>query len=139
MHADSFVSSNLTPEEMINLLDPLSSPMPMREMQIPDPNQLSIPSEPVVRGSFTKRMNSMAKKQLDNLEFDQGMIDKGTDITLSSILDQLLGLTDFSNLSSNLDIFAFFGPEAADIREGDIDVPRKDIKKGREIKQEKKI
>ncbi len=138
MHADSFVSSNLTPEEMINLLDPLSSPMPMREMQIPDPNQLSIPSEPFPRGSFGERMSAMVKREAGgNIRMDQGLIDKGTDITLSSILNQLSGLTNFSNLAPNLDIFAFFGPREADIREGDIDISRKNLDKGREIKQER--
>ena len=58
MHEDSkiAVNPNLTPEEMINMLDPLSSPMPMQNLEIPDPSQLSIPSESVIRGNFTDRM-----------------------------------------------------------------------------------
>ncbi len=52
---------------------------------IPDPNQLSIPSEPVVRGDFTSRLPSGNLGVLADL--DQAEI--GARITLKSLLSQL--------------------------------------------------
>ena len=59
---------------------------------VPDPNQLSIPSEEVIRGSFSSRLkNNRPENVFSMAQFsaDRATEQIGTDITLSSVLEQL--------------------------------------------------
>lgn len=55
---------------------------------IPDPNQLSIPSEPVVRGTFADRLPH-TEQTVEGFMVGERMKNKGSEIVLNSILKQL--------------------------------------------------
>ena len=80
-------------DELLKGLQPLASPMPFQELQIPDPNQLSIPSEPRVRGNFTDRLEQQKKgkssSSLASILSGIRTTEKGADIVLRNILRNL--------------------------------------------------
>ena len=72
---------------------------------IPDPNQLSIPSEPTVRGDFTSRLPRF-RNTIEGFMVDRKTKEKGNEIVLNSILKQL---KSFPSLRSEEDRFAHPG------------------------------
>ena len=115
--------------------DPIMRPFPI----VPDPNQLSIPSEPVVRGDFKDRINkgrfgtafSFAK-----LSSETATLDIGADIVLRNLLNQLDSLPSIRSKDDKftfpgLDIMKFFESEAdpteLDLTIGRSNIPKEDI------------
>ncbi len=72
---------------------------------IPDPNQLSIPSEPVVRGTFADRLPHPTQTG-EAFRVEQSAKAKGNKIVLNSILEQIESLP---SLRGEDDDFAFPG------------------------------
>ncbi len=94
----------------------------LSEIEIPDPNQLSIPSESVVRDDFTTRMEKLIKSKrnltLPGILAGIETTNIGTEIVLSQILKQLNALPaeNFGDAERNmflpsLDIMKFFPKE----------------------------
>ena len=85
--------------------------IPSQELQIPDPKQLSIPSEPRVRGSFAERVTkTFTNKNRDTLASilaDRATKDIGNAIVLSQILKQLESLPAAPSPNLNLSLPGF--------------------------------
>ena len=61
---------------------------------------------------------------------DQGALDKGADITLSSMLKQLLSLPADPRVAENLDLFLFGGNDITDPFSSPSNVPQEDLRAG---------
>ena len=106
--------------------DPIMRPFPL----VPDPNQLSIPSEPVVRGTFMDRVDQSRKgtaSSFAKLSSEAATMDIGNSIVLSSILKQL----DFlPSVRSENNEFSFPEIDITRFFDNEVTVSRGDIKLG---------
>ena len=94
--------------------DPIMRPFPL----VPDPNQLSIPSEPTVRGSFTDRLPKKSAFSMAQFYSNRRTGRIGDEIVLGEMLKQLDSLPAFASKNTEgavsipgSDISTFFGTE----------------------------
>ncbi len=109
-------------------------PIPQRRsLAIPDPNQLSIPSEPVVRGNFGDRIRDLFTQGGGTIDMDTEALRKGAQIALSSILKQLQLPSD-PRVGTGLDVFLFGGSGIEDPLTSPSNIPAEDLRTG-ELRQ----
>ena len=110
-------------------------PIPQRRPPvIPDPNQLSIPSEPAVRGGFGDRIRDMFTRGGGAIDMDPEILNKGAAIALSSILQQFQSLPSDPRVGTGLDVFLFGGSGIEDPLTSPSNIPKEDLRTG-ELRQ----
>ncbi len=105
---------------------------------VPDPNQLSIPSEPIVRGDFTSRVPPTGSDEFSMAQFfaNERTSEIGDEIVLSAILKQLESLPsatrNFSAESTfpGIDVFDFNLNERNVISRKNLDIGKNRIEQG---------